>query len=500
LRELVRAGNEYKSLSDLRKMRTEVRNDIKASEAIPGTQTHYLSRISGMITDAMDEAAAQSPGGVLKTALDKANKEYREGIMPFKEKYVSRLFQDIDQSGFVAEEDIVRNITPSQYQSYKRVLGADSPEFGMLKRSIVDEMLKRSTNNGLVDGPAFLSQLKDLQVNKTSIFQEILGAKDANLQRLSELLSNTGAKLNPDSLRAALAQPGAIGKAETRTQISNLLQEQTKLDNLYRSKILKDIGEGRLADNFGDTAQFVSRFMSTASPSEAASVIGILSDRPELLADLKRKMIQNVFFEAQAAAMPREVATLGRGEAARMSSEKKLHEIFGDEQRKKVMTTLLGEDTYNNFKALADVLAGTQRSERAFATSGGMAAGNIVGHMVRDPLSYGPEWLKQKVASILITMPGCRSWVRGTSMTPERIGTLTRSVLASREFMEAAATEFGQNQLPWVMAQMDQSIKRSAQVGPKKSTGTAGTAMEFVNEMLSQKTNAPPPPRILRTQ
>lgn len=500
LRELVRAGDEYKSLSDLRKMRTEVRNDIKASEAIPGTQTHYLSRISDMITDAMDEAAGQTHGGALKTALDKANKSYREGIAPFKEQYIQPIFKNIDQPGFIADEDIVRNIRPSEYDSYKRVLGANSQEFTMLKRSIVDEMLKRSTDNGLVSGKAFIDQLQSLYENKTSIWKDIFGSKDPNLRRLSNLLDDAGAKLNPDSLRAALSEPGAISSPEIRTRIGQLLDEQAKLDKTYRSKILKDIGEGRLGENFGDTAQFVNRFMGTANPEEAKSVMGLLSDRPELQADIKRKMIQNIFFEAQQAASPREVATLGRGEAARMASEQKLHQIFGDDERKKVLTTVLGEDTYNNFRALADVLAGTQRSERAFAASGGIAAGTVVGNMIRDPLSYPGEWVKQKVASILITLPVVRAWARNTVMTPERIGTAARTVLGSREFLEAAATEFGQEQLPWVISQLSQSVNRFEQAGPKRATDTPGSAMEFINQMQRHQTNAPPAPRVLRTQ
>lgn len=500
LRELERAGDEYKSLSDLRKMRTEVRNDIKASEAIPGTQTHYLSRISDMLTDAMDEAATQTPGGALKTALDKANKEYREGIAPFKEKYVARLFHDIDRPGFIAEEDIVKNIKTAEYESYKRVLGEGSPEFAQLKRSIMDQVLRDSTQNGLISGKAFNTQLDALWSSKPEIFKEVFGGNAANLRRLTIMLDDAGAKLNPDALRTALAEPGAISKPEIRSTIGKLLDEQTKLDRTYRSKILKDIGEGRLSDNFGDTAQFVNRFMNTANPEEAASVMGLLSDRPELQADIKRKMIQGIFFEAQAAAKPREIATLGPGEASRMASERKLHEIFGDDQRKKVLQTLLGEDTYNNFRALADVLAGTQRSERAFASSGGIAAGVFVGNMLRDPLSYASDWVKQKVASIIITMPLLRSWARGTTMTPERIGSLTRSVLASREFLEAAANEFGQDQLPMVITTLKQSVNRFEQAGPKKTEGQPQTAMEFINQMQRQQTNAPPAPRILRTQ
>lgn len=541
LEELTRAGDEYKSLSDLRRLRTNVRNDIKASEAIPGTDTHDLGEIVDMIGDALDEAASKTPTakdlgkaaaglagkgksatgqdirsysriaetlsgempfvpGQLKEAMDKATKEYREGITPFKEKYVARLFHNIEKPSFIAEEDIVKNIKVAEYESYKRVLGEGSPEFAQLKRSIMDQVLRDSTQNGLISGKAFNTQLDALWSSKPEIFKEVFGGNAANLRRLTIMLDDAGAKLNPDALQTALAEPGAISKPEIRSTIGKLLEEQTKLDRTYRSKILKDIGEGRLSDNFGDTAQFVNRFMSTASPSEAASVMSILSDRPELQADIKRKMIQNIFFEAQAAAKPREIATLGPGEASRMASERKLHEIFGDDQRKKVLQTLLGEDTYNNFRALADVLASTQRSERAFASSGGIAAGVFVGNMLRDPLSYASDWVKQKVASIIITMPLLRSWARGTTMTPERIGSLTRSVLASREFLEAAANEFGQDQLPMVITTLKQSVNRFEQAGPKKTEGQPQTAMEFINQMQRQNTNAPPPPRIMRTQ
>src|SRR6185436_2478888 len=160
------------SLQDLVKMRTEVRNGIKRGEAVPGVSTHYLGEIEETLTKAINEGTGQLPTTELRDAWKHANDYYAQNVQPFKEKNVAKLFKDRETGAFVQDEDLVRNIGPTEYQSYKSFFGPQSQEFTALKRALVDNLLP---GEELINAKQFLGNLRGFIQKNRSVAEDILG-------------------------------------------------------------------------------------------------------------------------------------------------------------------------------------------------------------------------------------------------------------------------------------------------------------------------------------
>lgn len=448
LQSLSTLKGEQFSLKDLVAMRTEVANDIAQGEAIPGVQTHYLTKVRDTLTTAIEEAADSMPDGNLKQAWQAANKNYADNVGKFHEGPVARMFKDIESRGFVADEDIIRGMGPTEYGAFKKFLGETSPEFTQVKRALVDELVQSATLPGetLIDGKAFVRELSNFYKKNRSIADNLFGPSSSgvggnrgfNLQKLGEVLSDPDAFIDPAKFREVVA----AGGPDVARNVLKLAQEQEKLTQAYRSQIVKDIGENKLGDSF-DSSEFVNRFYKNASPDELRSVISQLQDNPEALEDLRRKVIEKVFYDAQRGIKDTDPSRLGRGELFRPTGSKEMDKVFGSEVNRERMQIALGNKTYGDMVELGKLLRAGEVTEQAFAGAGGLSAGMQVAKMLKGGvLSYAEDWVKQKFAAVALTTPGFRQWVGNTALTREDQAKLTRAFILSTPFVSSLDREF----------------------------------------------------------
>lgn len=506
LRELASNPDEQRSLSDLIAMRSEVDNEIAAGEALPGRQTKYLSSIREAITGAIDEATSSGPPE-LKSAFEKANAYYKANVGQFKDKYVARLFREIDQGGgFVNDEDIIRNIGPTEYASFKKVLGESSPQFQQLRRAIVDELYNSSILPGeeVVSGKAFQKNLANFYKKNRSIAEDILGPRGVNLQRMGEILDAVDSKIDVAKLSAAVKAGEPVDDAAKR-----LVGEQKKLDELYRSKLVKEIGEGRVGEDF-NSADFVNRFMDSGSPKEIQSVMAQLADRPEVVEDLRRKVIQRVMFEAQRRAKSTDPASLGLGDPLLPPNSESLRQAIGDVDKRGNLQTIIGRDAYDNLMALAKVVRGSESTEAAFRSAGGLSAGTQLSKLMHGGvLGYTSNYIKQKFAAIVLASPILRTWVSNATMqTPLTIGgktlantkdaALVTTLIGSTPFIEAVVDEMGEGTKAQAFIE---ALRKSTIIHDQQTEirGKRATQQDEARRLLNQKvfqiqgTNQPPP-------
>lgn len=435
------------SLQELVRMRTEVANDIAQGEAIPGMQTHYLNKVRDTLTAAIEEAADTLPDGNLKTAWKKANQFYKENVGQFHEGPVARLFKDIESRGFVSDENIIRNISPTEYAVFKKFLGESSPEFTKLKRAIVDELVQSSTLPGesLIDGKAFMRELTNLYNTKRSIADDIIGGTEpvgvigrkARISQLSAVLQQVDEPIDAKKFLDVLQSDQPI-----RRGVEKIVTEEKKLADAYRSQIVKDIGERKLGESF-DASEFVNRFYKQASPREMESVIAQLQGDPVVLENLRRKVVERVFYDAQRAIKDTDPSKLGRGELFRPSGAKELDRVLGDPANREKLQIALGNRTYNDLVEMGKLLRAGEVTETAFASAGGLSSGMQTASMIRGGIfGYMEDWAKQKLAAILLTTPGFRQWAGNTAMSRASQVELTRAFIASAPFVEAVDREF----------------------------------------------------------
>lgn len=495
LKELSSNPEEKRSLSDLISMRSEVDNEIAAGESVPGRQTKYLTSIREALTGAIDEAVSGAETPELKAAFEKANTFYRQNVGQFKDRYISRLFREIDQGGgFTNDEDIIRNIGPTEYASFKKVLGESSPQFQQLRRAIVDELYNSSILPGeeVVSGKAFQKNLANFYKKNRSIAEDILGGRGVNLQRMGEILDAVDSKIDAGKLSAAVKAGEPVDDA-----VKRLVVEQKKLDELYRSKLVKEIGEGRVGETF-NSADFVNRFMDSGSPKEIQSVMAQLADRPEVVEDLRRKVIQRVMFEAQRRAKSTDPASLGLGDPLLPPNSESLRQAIGDVDKRGNLQTIIGRDAYDNLMALAKVVRGSESTEAAFRSAGGLSAGTQLSKLIHGGvLGYASNYVKQKFAAIVLASPILRAWVSNATMqTPLEIGgktlattkdaALVTTLIGSTPFIEAVVDEMGEGTKAqsFIEALRNSSIMHDQQT---EIRGKRATQQDEARRLLNQK-------------
>lgn len=488
LQTLADLTNAKFSLRDLVKMRTEVRNDIARGEALPGVTTHYLGEIEKTLTEAIEQGAGALPDKSLRDAWVATNKEYREGVTRFKDRNVARLFKDMESGGFVQDEDIVRNIGPTEYASFKNFLGAASPEFRNLQRSILDTLVGPDQ---VVDGKQLVLGLDAFVRKNRAIADDILGPdRVANLKILGKLgeTIKEGTLIDTADLVSVLSGPKKTGLLNA---IDDLVAKQAKLTETYRSQIVKDIAEGKLGQTFNAT-EFVNRYYSDASPKELKAVVAQLKDNPEVLEDLRRKSVERVFSEAQRSAAAGDASRIGQGELFRPVSSGALEKAVGSEQNKERLRIILGEDGFTDFEMLGKLVRGGEAAERSFASSGGFAAQMQVHRMLTGGvLGYLSDFMKQKVGATLYASDTLRKLITNQAFRgPNGELNMARAMVASQPFLSSFEREFGPEKRDMAVNSIIDALDLYEEQGPPKQK--ALSKQHWVDRLLEEKSKEKP--------
>lgn len=485
------------SLEDLIQMRNEVTNDIKAGEAIPGVQTHYLGRVRDTLTKAIDESTSALPDGALKKAWLDANKFYADNVGKFHRQGISGILKNPDVPGFVGDSEIVGRLTSGTekandlFRDMRDFLGDKSPEFGMLKRSIADELLAKSSVVGdkMIDGKAFLTNLQKMFTNNREIAESVFGKDAGELAGFAKMLeaSQVSGMIDKGAITEMLKnKPQMIGLINT---FDKALKAQDELSVLYRNKILNAISTKKLDEVGIEPEEFVTRFFSNPNTSqrEVEQVLGQLHDRPDIVNGIRQKVVQKLFYDAARSPAATDPIRLGT-DAMRLPSSESLMKALQDEVSQSKLQTILGQDTYKTMIQFAKAMRPTEVGDKAFAAAGGLSAGAQIGQMFRGgDLAYMANFLKYKVASLIITSPGLKQWAGNRMLSEADKHAMVNAMVASTPFIRELMTDMGEDEAKLAMEQIKGSIDASIQQGNAADTEKA--KIEAAQKFL----NSPPP-------
>lgn len=449
LQELADTKGAQMSLRDLIGARSAL-DDVIAKErgGLPDVKLRELNNARSLFTKAIEEAAESSPDKAMARTWRDINKWYAGEAKKFDPTAIQKLFIKSDKPGHILDEDIVKNLKSSEYLEFKEFLGASSPEFRTLKRSVVDQMMSGARMpGGRIDGQRFLDDLFKLREDKRAIFDDILpAAVEERARQLGQSLIDLGAKEPVKAIREALTS----GEPAMIRRLRQLEATENKLSAKYRSDILKQIGEGKLDPNSFDAGKFVDLFYSNSNvgPEQMAKVMAELSDAPEVQQLLKQKVVEKLFYDAQRLIKSVDVSRLGKGEVLRPANIRSLERAFGNEENRKKMEVVLGAKTMRDIAELGKLLHSSELSEKAFEGAGGLSAGMQVAAMIQHPMSYPVDWLKQKFAAILITSPVLKKYVSNlvVQKTPFKqifSDETAMTIIGSVPFQQALAREYG---------------------------------------------------------
>lgn len=488
LNDLAASSEGKFRLGDLLKMRTEVSNQIAQGEAVPGVQTHYLGEIRKALDSSIKEGLDSQPDKTLKNLWETANANYAKGVQPFQKTGIQELFRDPEQSGFLGNNQIVdRAINDSAkgqdtFNAYKEFLGASSPEFTALKRTVADKVLGGSMKSAgdTIDPIAFMRNLGTLSKNSPGVAREVFGSKSSQLVNIAKAMAAgdsgefvlarpweqklSGVRLDPADVQAAAAN-GDL----TSQKLLDLVAKEKAVGTQYRNKILKAIGSGDFAGDSMKPSDFVRYFSTQGEPSEVNQVLAQLHDRPDVIQDIRTKVAQDIFDRAYPQAQALDNPAMLSGEP-RVLSQKGLQNALGDNTQRERYKSILGADTYRDIENLTKYLAPRGVGERAFSAAGGLSAGQQIAGLIRGgDLKYVDRTVKNWLMATAYTHPAIRAWAGNTVVPNINTAGITRYLISSTPVVEALYKDFGEKKAKDVMAEMDASIKRS-----QGETGNSG--------------------------
>lgn len=289
-------------VNDLKMIRTGIDDSIAEGVAIPGVNVKQLrelrSEVTGVIGKSLDDIDP-----ALRAEWSALNDDYAKGMARFDRKSIRDLLVKDGETGSVGSTEIAERIMGDNarakdiYDAYKGFLGATSPEFKQLQRVVVEQSLYRSKGDTapFIDGSRLRAGLRNL---RPEIAEEILGTNQQELARIGEVLeASQGKNIDVAELRSLSRQHGGL----TASKLKELIAAEDVRRGAYNNKLIKAAAEGTIDAERIRPSDFV-RHASSMDPKDASKVMGVLSDRPDVVQGINRIAIDRIWAKAQAEA------------------------------------------------------------------------------------------------------------------------------------------------------------------------------------------------------
>jgi len=346
-----------------------------------------------------------------------------------------------------------------------------------------------------IDPISFMKNLGDLARESPGVANEVFGAKSEQLQTIAKAMAAgdsgelviskpwerrlAGVRLDPAQIQRA-ATAGDL----TASKLMALINAEKSAGEMYRNRILKAIGAGTLSGDSIKPSEFIRYFSTQGEPREVNQVLGMLRDRPDLVENIRRKTVQDIFDRAYPTAKAADNAAMIRGEPRTLDA-RKLQDALGDRTQRERYQSILGADTYHLLEQISSLLAPRGAIDATFQSAGGIGAGMQLNSLFRGGvLKYADSFIHHWLTATVYTHPGLAKLVVNQAIPDFNTARVTRALISSTPVVEALYKDFGMKKAQDVMAQMNASINRS-EAEPK----TGKKSDQELRDLLNQPVN-----------
>jgi hypothetical protein len=449
------------SINDLKQVRTAIDNSIAEGVAIPGTDIKQLVTLKKAVDDSITSGLQGMKDKSLLSTWRGLSSDYSKGISRFDKIGIRNMLIKEGESGSIGNTAIAESITgnsPSaldHYNDFKEFFGASSSQFKALQAGARQNVLAGSLSEltGYVDGSVLRSRLRNI---RPEIAQELFGANKEELHRIGEALSKAQGKLDLDEL-GKLAESGSL----TAAKIPDLVAAEAERATAYNNKLIGAAAKGAIDAEKIKPSEFV-RFASQMDPKDAARVMGILSDNPDLVHSIRQLGIEDIWGRVKAGAAGQTTV-----------SGIKLNEALnptGKPVQEQTWRVILGNDTVDSLQSLADVLTKRDFATGSFKGGGRLAAATDMTRMfLKGDVGELKDIASRAVLGFLYSGPLKKS-VTNLATSNDRARFLN-GVIASTPFIENIMGRFGSDGAGLIMNSLRETIdpmqKRALQIDGK---------------------------------
>jgi hypothetical protein len=400
----------------------------------------------GDVDNVMD---AYTNGPQLVGALEKANTDYKKFRERFEQPGIPPLLRPSNAPGYVFDEDIVNEVVGGKgsatlLSNYKKFLGADSPEFGQLKRSALDRIARTASvgalDDGIVDGKKLATTLLGLE---PEVLDTLLGKNAGPVLRSAQALGVFQGKINLKEFEGIVAS----GKNASK-MFTGAIQKQRELDALYQNNVIRKFTAGETSAASLEPGEFVQRFALEADAPRVAEVMGMLSNAdPQLAEDVRAKMLEHLFHRLDTATKPENLQNLQRtgrvGTLAEELDPKKLKQsVFADERVEAQYTAVLGHDRMRQLNDVGNVLAIDVQKDMVGQSVGGLGASSVFSALVSNlDVRAASKIAQYKLIARILASDRLRKYVSLRLPRPDSTA-LSQALIVAAPAITGAADEF----------------------------------------------------------
>lgn len=437
------------SVNDLKQIRTAIDNAIKEGIAIPGTDVAQLVSLKSTVDNQITTALQGMTDKSLLPTWKGLSSDYAKGMDRFNRVGVREMLVKEGERGAVGNAEIAESIvgnTPralDNYNDLKAFFGAGSPEFAGMEAAARQRVLIGALNEstGFIDGPALRQRLREL---RPEVAEQLFGTNQQELHRIGEALSKAQGKLDTEEL----VRLGS-SKSLTARKIADLVSAEDARAVAFNNKLIRAASRGSLGAEKIQPSEFV-RYATRMDPDEATKVMGVLSDDPDLIKEIRQIAIEDIWSRVQAGAVGKERV-----------SAKLLQEALnpsGKPAQERTYRVILGDDTVNQLESLIKATQTREFGATAYKTAGAIGAGMEVPRLfMRGEISALPEIASRFLLGFLYSGPLKRS-VTNLLTSNDRARVLN-AIIASTPFIESVQERFGSDGAFLVMNSLREMVE-----------------------------------------
>jgi len=421
------------AIRDLKQIRTSIDNAIKEGISIPGTDVKQLVSLKKTVEGQIESSLAGMPDKSLLPEWKALSSDYAKGMERFNRVGVREMLVKEGERGAVGNAEIAESFVGNSpraldnYNDLKAFFGANSSEFRGMQDAARQRILIGTIDQrtGYVSGQKLRSQLDNV---RPEVASELFGVNQQELHRIAEALSKAQGKLDTEELMRLGAS-----KSLTAAKIPALVSAEQERTIAFNNKLIKGAARGQLDAEAIRPSDFV-RHATEMDPNDAAKIMGILSDRPELVKEIRQLAVEEIWGRVQAGAVGKERVSAKLLQMALSPKGKPVQE--------RTWRVILGNDTVDALESLIKTTTTREFGATAFKAAGAIGAGMEAPRLfMRGEVGAIPEIASRFLIGTLYSGPLKRSVTN--LMTSNDRSRMLNAVIASTPFIESVMDRFG---------------------------------------------------------
>lgn len=360
------------SVRDLKQIRTAIDSNIAEGVAIPGVDVKQLVTLKEKVTDAITDALGSMEDKSLLRQWQTLNKDFATDRARFDKRTIKRMLIPEGEPGSIGNAQLARSVASGEptaldaYNDFKSFYGAASPEFRGIQQLAREQVLKgaKQETTDFVSGADLRSRLRHLD---PEVATDLFGTSKQELHRIGEALSVAQGNLDLNELSKL-----AGSKTLTAQAIPGLIAAEQARAKAWGNRLIRSAAKGSAIETEVIKPSEVARNITQLDPDDADHVLGILSDRPDLIEDVRRLAVEDLWGRVQAQLKSRTGVT-----------STLIEQALGTEVQRRTWQRLLGKNVVEDLELLSKVVRSQELGTRSFGSAGQMATTADVGRAER---------------------------------------------------------------------------------------------------------------------